>query len=80
MCCLALPALKLPTPTANDLNDHHNWLSSAPLQDESNFGDSSWPLFAMYSNISDEEDNKVAERWQKDAEGTIIFVRSGPFP
>jgi hypothetical protein len=76
MCCLALPALKLPTHTAND---HHNRLSSAPLQDESNFGDSSWPFFAMYSNISDEEDNKLAERWQKDAEGIIIFVRSGPF-
>jgi hypothetical protein len=31
----------------------------------------------MYSNISDEEDNKIAERWQKDAEGIIIFVRPG---
>lgn len=34
----------------------------------------------MYSNISDEEDNKVAERWQKDAEGIIIFVRPGSLP
>ena len=34
----------------------------------------------MYSSISDEEDNKTAERWQKDAEGIIIFVRLGPFP
>ncbi|KAH9979662.1 hypothetical protein BJV74DRAFT_123847 [Russula compacta] len=35
-----------------------------PLQGGSNFHDSSGPLFTMYSNITEEEDNKVAERWQ----------------
>jgi hypothetical protein len=38
-------------------------------------GDSSGPLFTMYSKLAVEEDNKMAERWQKDAEGIIIFVR-----
>lgn len=28
----------------------------------------------MYSKIAEEEDNKMVERWQKDAEGIIIFV------
>lgn len=28
----------------------------------------------MYSKISEEEDTKIAERWQKDAEGIILFV------
>ena len=32
----------------------------------------------MYSKISEEEDNKMAGLWQKDAEEIIIFV--GPEP
>ena len=44
-------------------------------QGESRFGDSSAPLFTMYSKIAEEEDNKMIERWQKDSEGIIIFVR-----
>ena len=30
----------------------------------------------MYSKIAEEEDNKMIERWQKDSEGIIIFVRN----
>ena len=30
----------------------------------------------MYSEHAEEEDNKMAERWQKDADGIIIFVRA----
>ena len=44
------------------------------LQGESNFGDSSGPLFSIYSKAADEEDNKMVERWQKDADGILIFV------
>jgi hypothetical protein len=44
------------------------------LQGESNFGDSSGPLFSIYSKTADDEDNKVVERWQKDADGILIFV------
>jgi len=45
---------------------------------DTNFGDSSGPLFSMYSKISEEEDNKMAELWQKEAGDIIIFV--GPEP
>jgi hypothetical protein len=31
----------------------------------------------MYAKIAQEEDDKMAESWQKDADGIIIFVRPG---
>jgi hypothetical protein len=30
----------------------------------------------MYRKMAEEGDNKMAERWQKDAEGILIFVRT----
>ena len=45
-----------------------------PSQGESLFGDSSGPLFSIYSKAAEEEDNKMVERWQKDADGILIFV------
>ena len=48
--------------------------SNQPLQGESNFGDSSGPLFSIYSKAADDEDSKMVERWQKDADGILIFV------
>jgi hypothetical protein len=39
-----------------------------------NFTDSSGPLFNMYIKMAEEEDNKMADRWQKDADGILIFV------
>jgi hypothetical protein len=30
----------------------------------------------MYVKMSQEEDNKMADRWQKDADGILIFVSS----
>jgi hypothetical protein len=45
-----------------------------PSQVESIFGDSSGPLFSMYSKAAEEEDNRMVERWQKDADGILIFV------
>ncbi len=45
-----------------------------PLQGESDFGDSSGPLFSMYFKTAEDEDNKIVERWQKDANGLLIFV------
>ena len=38
------------------------------------FRDSSRLLFSMYSKVAEEKDNKMVERWQKDAEGILIFV------
>ena len=48
--------------------------SNQPLQRESNFGDSSGPLFSIYSKAAEDEDTKMVERWQKDADGILIFV------
>ena len=45
-------------------------------QSEPNFVDGSWPLFAMYSKIAEEEDTRMAEGWLKDTEGIVIFVCS----
>ena len=45
-----------------------------PSQGESRFGDSSGPLFSIYSKAAEEEDNMMVERWQKDADGILIFV------
>jgi hypothetical protein len=44
------------------------------LQGESSFGDSSGPFFSIYSKVAEEEDRKMVERWQKDADGILIFV------
>ena len=45
-----------------------------PSQVESNFGDSSGPLFTIYYKAAEEEDNKMVKRWQDDAKGILIFV------
>jgi len=47
---------------------------SPPLQGQSNLDASSRPIFSMYSEMAQEEDNKMTERWQKDADGILIFV------
>ncbi|KAH9989141.1 hypothetical protein BJV77DRAFT_698158 [Russula vinacea] len=45
-----------------------------PSQGESSFGDSSGPFFSIYSKVADDEDKKMVERWQKDADGILIFT------
>ena len=41
----------------------------------SNFGDSTGPFFPLYSEIAEEEDNKVTGHWQQDAtDGILVFV------
>jgi hypothetical protein len=40
----------------------------------SGFSDGSGPIFKMYVDMAEKEDNKMAERWQKDADGILIFV------
>jgi hypothetical protein len=41
---------------------------------ESNFVDGSDHFFTMYTEMAGEEDNKMVERWQADAEGILVFV------
>jgi hypothetical protein len=42
---------------------------------ESNFVDSSGPIFSMYLELAEEEDKKMAASWKADAEGILVFVR-----
>lgn len=49
------------------------WTHSS--KEEPIYGDSSGPLFAIYSKSVEKNDNLMCERWQKDADGMIIFVR-----
>ena len=45
-------------------------------QDVPIYGDSSGPLFTIYSKHAEKVDSGLCERWQKDADGIIIFVRT----
>ena len=45
-----------------------------PFPADSNFCDSSGPVFSLYSKIAEEEDDKTAERWKTNADGMLIFV------
>jgi hypothetical protein len=54
--------------------DHPQSTPNQPLQGESNFGDSSGPIFSIYSEATKELDDKMVDRWQKDADGILIFV------
>ena len=45
-----------------------------PSGEASHFGDSSGPLFSIYSKAAEDQDNVKVERWQKDADGILIFV------
>jgi hypothetical protein len=45
-----------------------------PSQGEFIFGDSSGPLFSLYSKATEKEDKKMVKRWQKYADGVFIFV------
>ena len=46
--------------------------------DISNFADGSWRIFSMYLERAKEEDEKIAESWQADANGILVFVRPSP--
>ena len=44
-------------------------------RNDQEYSDSSWPLFSLYLEKTEEEDNRLAELWPKDAKSIIIFVR-----
>ena len=72
-----LAPVNSPTPKLDDRHEQPQSVQNQllrPPQRESNFGDSSGPLFSLYSKIAEEEDNKMTDRWQKDADGILIFV------
>jgi hypothetical protein len=48
-------------------------------QGQPTLSDGADPIFNMYVKMSQEEDNKMADRWQKDADGILIFVSSSSY-
>ncbi|KAH9956664.1 hypothetical protein BGW80DRAFT_1213323, partial [Lactifluus volemus] len=44
------------------------------FQGQTNFSDSSGPLFQQYIKMTEGEDEKMSHRWQKDADGIVIFT------
>jgi hypothetical protein len=70
-CHVYLPSY---TYSVDGHRDQPQAVPTQPPQGESNLGDSSVPLFSLYSKIAEEEDNKLTDRWQKDADGILIFV------
>jgi hypothetical protein len=69
----ALSSLISPHVVDGLLHGPRSGINQSPFE-EYNFEDSSEPLFSMYSKIGEEEDNKMVERWQKDAEENFLFV------
>ncbi|KAI0274301.1 hypothetical protein BGY98DRAFT_79872 [Russula aff. rugulosa BPL654] len=67
-----LPLSRAPSPARAPAS------ASAPApplaKEKSNFGDPSGPLFSLYSDIADEEDDEMAARWQQDAKDILIFT------
>ncbi|KAI0246141.1 hypothetical protein BJV78DRAFT_1286710 [Lactifluus subvellereus] len=66
-----------PSTSCSLIAGHRNVPQSAQnptRQGQSNFSDGSGPLFNMYVKMAEEEDNKLADRWQKDADGILIFL------
>ena len=57
-----------------DLSQSTSNRSSSLFQREVDYGDSSRPLYAMYCKIAEEEDKRMEDSLQKDADGTLIFV------
>ena len=66
------------TPIGDKIDDRLWPPRSAPNEEsqaDSGFVDSSGPIFSMYMEMAEEEDKKLAESWQADADGILIFVR-----
>ncbi|KAI0272844.1 hypothetical protein BGY98DRAFT_1001090, partial [Russula aff. rugulosa BPL654] len=55
---------------ATDTVDGHD----RPSKRELDYGDSSWPLYSMYSKIAKQDDNMLSERCQRDTSATMVFV------
>jgi hypothetical protein len=73
---LALYLRKILSPCIGngDLDQSLSVISSHTPRGGLHFRDSSRLLFSMYSKIAEEKDNKMVERWQKDAKAILIFV------
>ena len=50
------------------------------FQGESEYSDSSRPIYNMYSKIAEKEDNTMVKYYQKNTEGTLVYVSSPVSP
>jgi len=71
---LSLSSLSSSARIAGDPTDLPQPIRNQPLGGESGIDDSSGRLFSMYSKMAEEGDNKMVERWQRDADGILVFV------
>jgi hypothetical protein len=72
--------LPLPNPPTDILDEQTNQGPPAPPDPETKVKvhDSSDALFTLYSKYAEDDDKNMTERWTKDADGIIIFVRPDP--
>ena len=49
-------------------------MAEQPSFGNSSYADSSGSFFSIYSEATKKEDDDMVERWQKDADGILIFV------
>ena len=61
------------------VDDHHDFRPPQLMPNHSelkrtDYEDSSWPLYGMYSNIVEGEDNRQAEYLQQHTNGVLILV------
>jgi Family of unknown function (DUF6535)/WW domain len=70
-CCypISLPTYSLGAATDRAARDENQG-----QEQESAY--SSKALFSLYQDITEEDDKELTERWQKDADGILVFVRT----
>ena len=54
--------------------EEDNEMVEQPSFGNSSFADSSLPFFSIYTEATKKVDDEMVERWQKDADGILIFV------
>lgn len=74
--CVTLSSLiSLTTPIVGDNQYLSHSEKTSTSQGEPNFVDGSGPIFSMYLERAKEKDETIAESWQADANGILVFVR-----
>ncbi|KAI0297591.1 hypothetical protein B0F90DRAFT_1938659 [Multifurca ochricompacta] len=54
--------------------DHRYPPRPGQFKEESNFADSSGPIFNMYLELAEKEDERMADSWKADADGILVFT------
>ena len=78
--CFSLTAPSLATHIGDDQYDDYDPPQNAQDQASQSkrkpdFIDGSGPIFSMYLEMAEKEDEKMVESWKADADGILVFVR-----